>query len=71
MTCLTLLSEINTTKEFLYEETPANQSLKPTEPAVGEFAARSGANLKYQTVTSARRATNDKQFAAIGLAPVR
>ena len=41
-----------------------NQSLKLTEPAVGDFTARCWTNLDHLTVTSAQRTALRWQFAA-------
>jgi hypothetical protein len=43
---------------------PANQSLKLTEPAVDDFAARCGTDLEHLTVTSAQLSTWNWLFAA-------
>jgi hypothetical protein len=42
----------------------SNQSLKLTEPAVDDFAARCGTDLEHLTVTSAQRTTWNWLFAA-------
>jgi len=43
---------------------PANQSLKLTEPAVDDFAARRWTELAPMIETSAQQATLRRQFAA-------
>ena len=48
----------------LYSALLANQSLKLTEPAVDDFAARCGTDLAHLTGTSAQRTTLRRLFAA-------